>query len=142
MPTMLEEILVDDFKFWMKEGVIYCKVLSLYDQYDPERSIDNTFRFAINALSEGQHFPILIDLKDLNYKDSLKIFKYLAESRELKALVLFKTFLVNSNKLLAILLAYKLICYPEMIFSVYKSLNKAKRNCEHNYKVFNSLSLK
>lgn len=56
---MQKEILINNFKFWVSQNVIYCK---FYDDSDVNYSnyvVEDIFYEAISILSDGNYLPII-----------------------------------------------------------------------------------
>ena len=99
---MMDDKLIENFKFWVDQEVIYCQILNDLTDLDDDnkiKDIEHIFLNKIFMLSKDVHMPILIDLKELNFSNAIKVFKFLSKNTLIKSLVLSKTFLVDSYKL-------------------------------------------
>ncbi|WP_292949315.1 hypothetical protein [Olleya sp. UBA1516] len=140
---MDDDKLIENFKFWVDQDVIYCKVLNdltdLDDRYKA-KDIEHIFLNKIFTLSKDVHMPILIDLKDLNFSNAIKAFTFLSKNTLIKSLVLSKTFLVNSYKLKMLLNIQSFVCNPSLPDVIFKDDKSAIQYCIEDNRTYNSLN--
>ena len=74
--VMEDDKLIENFKFWVDHDVIYCQILSDLTDLDDNKikDIEHIFLNKIFMLSKDVHMPILIDLKELNFSNAIKVF--------------------------------------------------------------------
>jgi len=141
--VMDDDKLIENFKFWVDQDVIYCKVLNdltdLDDRYKA-KDIEHIFLNKIFTLSKDVHMPILIDLKDLNFSNAIKAFTFLSKNTLIKSLVLSKTFLVNSYKLKMLLNIQSFVCNPSLPDVIFKDDKSAIQYCIEDNRTYNSLN--
>ncbi|MFQ3238094.1 MAG: hypothetical protein ACI9NI_000369 [Olleya marilimosa] len=140
---MMDDRLIENFKFWVDQEVIYCQILNDLTDLDDDnkiKDIEHIFLNKIFMLSKDVHMPILIDLKELNFSNAIKVFKFLSKNTLIKSLVLSKTFLVNSYKLKILLNIQSFICNPALPDVIFKCNKSAIQYCIDDNRTYNSLN--
>ena len=137
---MKKGMLIDDLSFWEDNNIIYCKINSDFKANSIDESIEEIFYKAISILSRGKYMPVLIDMRLLNFSNSIKLFKFLTSNKDIKELVLSKTFLVDSYVLKLILVVYSFIYNPIIPDTIFKNIELAIKKCHKNNLVFNALN--
>lgn len=139
---MEDDKLIENFKFWVDHDVIYCQILSDLTDLDNNKikDIEHIFLNKIFMLSKDVHMPILIDLKELNFSNAIKVFTFLSKNTLIKSLVLSKTFLVNSYKLKMLLNIQSFICNPSLPDVIFKCNKSAIQYCIEDNRTYNSLN--
>lgn len=134
---MKNEIIIDNIKFWINQNIIYCKIDNDFKSDSIGVELEEIFSNAIQALSKGKYKPILINMTDVNFLLSIKLFRYLSNNVLIKTLVLSKTFLVNSFGLKILLFIYSLTTDPIVPNKVFKYNSLAIKHCNKKYMEFN-----
>lgn len=140
--VMEDDKLIENFKFWVDHDVIYCQILSDLTDLDDNKikDIEHIFLNKIFMLSKDVHMPILIDLKELNFSNAIKVFTFLSKNTLIKSLVLSKTFLVNSYKLKMLLNIQSFVCNPSLPDVIFKDDKSAIQYCIEDNRTYNSLN--
>lgn len=141
--VMDNDKLIENFKFCVDQNVIYCKVLNQFTDLNDKcqaKDLEHIFLNEIFRLSKDVHMPILFDLEDLNFSNTIKAFTFLSKNTLIKSLVLSKTFLVSSFKLKMLLNIHSFVCNPALPDVVFKDVESAKQYCIEDNKTYNSLN--
>jgi hypothetical protein len=138
---MRNEIQLDDMKFWVDQNIMYCKMHSDLKKTYQKIDIEEIFYNGISILSNGKYMPIIIDLENLGFTDSIKLFKVLAHSQIVRSLILSQVFLVHSLRLKVILSIYNFNRKPFFLNKICNDLNGAIKYCNKDNMVFNSIRL-
>ena len=138
---MRSEIQLDGMNFRVDQSIIYCKITPDFNKDYKKIDIEEIFYNGISILSNGRYMPILINLEDLGYSDSIKIFRYLAHSQIVRGLILSQIFLVKSRGLKAILSMYNFNKKPFFLNKICNNHDVAIKHCNKDNMVFNSISL-
>ncbi|MEL0645213.1 hypothetical protein V6251_12535 [Olleya sp. Ti.3.14] len=140
---MMDDKLIENFKFWVDQDVIYCKILNDLTDLDDSckaKDIEHIFLNKIFTLSKDVHMPILIDLRGLKFSSAIKSFTFLSKNTLIKSLVLSKTFLVNTYKLKMLLNIQSFVCNPALPDVIFKCNKSAIQYCIEDNKTYNSLN--
>ncbi|MBU2939169.1 hypothetical protein KO494_06420 [Lacinutrix sp. C3R15] len=132
--------LTDFFNFSVDQNVIFCNVVRGFNEKYISKDLEDLFSVSISNLSSGEHLPILVDMENLNFYTSIKVFKFLSNNSKIKSIVLSETFLVNSYCLKVLLSFQNFIRITVIPDAVFKSFKSAFRYCDENNKMYNALS--
>lgn len=133
------KIEVGSIKLWLDENVIYCKITNDFNENDINEYADEILFEIISIASKGEFMPLLIDIRDVNFYTSFKLFKLLSKSSHLKDSVLSKTFLVESCVLKVILVLQSYIINPIGPDAIFSNCGSSINFCKKKYTMFNSL---
>ncbi|SFZ94967.1 hypothetical protein SAMN05428642_1065 [Flaviramulus basaltis] len=134
---MKDETLKRNILFWIDQNIIYCKISKNVGKNNIGVELEDTFSQAITMLSYGKYIPILINIREINFLTSIRLFIYLSNNLAIKNLVLSKTFLVDSFALKILLFLYSLTIdtiVPNRVFNIHSS---AIKHCNKKYMEFN-----
>ena len=134
---MKNEVLTDGIKFLVDQNIIYCYINSNFNEHKIGVELEETFSHAILKLSDGKYIPLLINMTELNFLVSLKMFRYLSKNKLIKTLVLSKTFLVQTSLLKFLLCIYCLTIESIVSIRVFNFYTSAIRDCKKKYMEFN-----
>ncbi|MFD2824664.1 hypothetical protein ACFS5M_13360 [Lacinutrix iliipiscaria] len=137
---MEELIQINDFKFWIEKDIIYCEIQSGFDNTKSDKYIANIFTKAISALAKGKCLSFLIDMSELSYKHSIRVFKILSNNPQAKSIILSRAFLVDTYILKGILSIISFIYNPILPDTIYINSNKAIKYCNKSSIVFNAVN--
>ena len=127
---------LNNVNFSVNQSIIYCKINNdfyrNYKKNETEEALYNT----IYELSHGSNKSILINLEEVSFLNSIRIFKLLTRDRHLRSLILTQVFLVRSTFLKIILSLYNFNNNPigEIKFS--DDFGKAIYYCNKENNVF------
>lgn len=137
---MRNEILIEDIKFWVDQNIIYCKIYDGVEALNLEKDAELIFFNAISALSKGKYMPVIINMREMSYALSVKIYKFLSNSTLLNSIVLSKAFLVHRFGLKALLSIYNFTSNPVVPSEIFKNQTLAIQHCNRDHRVFNQLN--
>jgi hypothetical protein len=135
---MQKEIQLDNIKFWVDHDIIYCKFnIDFFKKYQ-KIDIEEIFYNSISILSNGKYLPILINLEEVGYSNSIKIFKHLAHSKLIRGLILSQIFLVRTRGINTILNLHNIKKRPYLV-KICRDLDVAIYYSEKENMMFNNV---
>ncbi|WP_188463343.1 DUF7793 family protein [Bizionia arctica] len=137
---MEKQLLIGHSKFWIDKKIIYCKVDSDFNTEKVDENVEVLFVQTITVLSQGKFLPFLIDVRELDFNQSIKLLKLLSNCARIKSLILSKTFLVDSYKFKVLLSIYSFICNPIVPDFVFKNVKRAVEHCDDDNMIFNAVN--
>jgi anti-anti-sigma regulatory factor len=137
---MKNEIIFDNVKFWLDQHIIHCSFNSKFDERFLEYEIEDLFIEVISSLSIGNFKPILIDLTEVTYLNSISLYKFLSRSTQIKSSVLSKSFLVRSMDLKILLSLYNFGSIEVVPNKICTNFNMAVNYCNEKHQMFNAAS--
>ncbi len=138
--VMTKQIQLDRVKFWIDNGVLFCKVQNSNNGQVIKKDNINDYVKAIAALSCGEYYPLLIDFRDVDNKDTIAQVRLLANNTELKSVILSKSFVVNSAFMQFMLVVLHGIYDPIIPNKVFKSFESAFQYSVEINQIFNAHS--
>lgn len=136
---MTEEILIDNIKFWVDQNIIYCKIYDGFEINSLLKDAELIFYNGISTLSKGKYMPVIINMREIDYTFSIKIYKFLSNSTLLNSIVLSKAFLVHRLGLKILLSIYNFTSDPVVPSEIFNNQNLATQHCNRDHRVFNQL---
>ena len=125
-------------KFWLEDGILFCEFIPEECKNEFCDDFIEDYLYAVDTLSNGRYFPLLIDLRQLKDNFAFSVVKLLAKNPELKLAILSKSFVVNSFFLQLALIILKGVQDPVIPNKIFRSyVNAVKYSQETNY-IFNS----
>lgn len=130
----------NNVNFCVDQNIIYCKFNGGFNKKYKKNETEELLYDTVYKLSNGTYMPILINLEEVGFLNSIRIFNFLAHNRHKKSLILTQVFLVRSTFLKIILSIYNFNNNPisQNIFS--NDFDKAKDYCHKENNVFNTLN--
>ena len=130
-------IKTENINFQIDQNIIYCEFQNNFESQYSYSNIEIIFSNAIQTLSNDKYMPMLINLQQLNFRDSIRLFKFLSSNTAIKKVVLSTTFLVRSFGLKVFLDFYDFLNNTILPHKICINLSTAIKYCEHKIKVFN-----
>ncbi len=137
---MRNVIQFDGIKFWVDQNIIYCNLDADFFENHQKANIEEIFYNAISILYNREYMPFLINLEQISYYNSLKIFKLISNSGPINTLVLSRIFLVRSIGLKVVLSLHKIVVNRVFQNKIHTDFNLAIKYCNNDYMVFNKAS--
>lgn len=138
--VMTKQIQLDRVKFWRDNGVLFCKVQNSDNGQVIKKDNINDYIKAITTLSNGEYYPLLIDFRDVDNKDTISQVRLLANNTELKSVILSKSFVVNSAFMQFMLVVLHGIYDPIIPNKVFKNFENAFQYSVEINQIFNAHS--
>ena len=73
-------------KFWLEDGILFCEFIPEECKNEFCDDFIEDYLYAVDTLSNGRYFPLLIDLRQLKDNFAFSVVKLLAKNPELKFL--------------------------------------------------------
>nr|WP_321227999.1 hypothetical protein [uncultured Psychroserpens sp.] len=137
---MRNVIQFDGIKFWVDENIIHCKLKKEFFKNYQKENIEEIFYNSISIVSNGNYMPILFNLENISILNSLKIFRLISNSFQMRRLVLPRIFLVQSNNLKLLLTLKNDVSIHAVTNKFFSDFDLAIKYCENDYTVFNNVS--
>ncbi|MCX7550894.1 hypothetical protein [Xanthomarina sp. F2636L] len=136
---MKNEMLTDNIKFWVDQNIIYCKIYRDFDENYSKVDLEKTFIEAISVLSDGSYKPILFNFEELRSSPTIKLFKLINNSSEIKNNVLSEAYLVGNCYLKFLLSSYTLFGNSILPITIFNGKKMAIEFCNRNNMFFNAV---
>lgn len=127
----------DNINIWIDQDIIHCVFKNDQDIYEIYSNLEIIFLNTIPILSKGKYMPLMIDLKHVQNKIAIKLFKSLSNNRLIEESVLSTTFLVRSFALKVFLDIYDFLNNAILPHKICVNYSSAVQHCDYKNKVFN-----
>ena len=127
----------DNINIWIDQDIIHCVFKNDQDIYEIYSNLEIIFLNTIPILSKGKYMPLMIDLKHVQNKIAIKLFKSLSNNRLIEESVLSTTFLVRSFALKVFLDIYDFLNNAILPHKICINYYSAIQFCDHKIKAFN-----
>lgn len=131
---MLEEILIENVKFWEDQNIIYCKIYEDFDAQYTNEQIERIFTESIDLLSSGSHLPILFNFRELNTSTSIKLFSFINKSTVIRNNSLSTTYLVNNFGLKLLFSSYATFSNSILPITIFNKAELKVQFCHHTHR--------
>lgn len=125
-------------KFWLNDGVLFCEFIPKQCKKEFNEDFLKDYLNAIDTLSNGRYFPLLIDLRKLDNSFVFPVVKVLSKNPELKSAILSKSFVVSSFLTQLEINLFKFIHDPIIPNKVFVSYKKAVNYSLKTNNIFNA----
>lgn len=134
---MKVNIKTENINFRIDQNIIYCEFQNNFDSQYSYSNLREIFSNTIQDLSNDKYMPMLINLKYVDNKVAIRLFKFFSDNTVIKETVLSTTFLVRSFGLKVFLDFYDFLNNTILPHKICINLSTAIKYCEHKIKVFN-----